>query len=128
MLEEIDEECPVNNIKQEKVWFCPCSINNVLNVISKKWAILIINTIGYWGKLRFNEILYNLQRIKPNSKTLTSRLRELVEEGLIHREEFAEIPPRVEYSLTEDGIELRNILKLLVDWAEKRNREIDLHE
>ncbi|NHI92609.1 MAG: transcriptional regulator [Candidatus Lokiarchaeota archaeon] len=125
MIENKTAEFSLKGEKNENFWFCPCSINNVLNVISKKWAILIINTIGYHGKLRFNELLFNLKRIKPNPKTLTNRLRELEEEGLLVREKFSEIPPRVEYSLTRDGIELRNILKSLVDWADKRTKEID---
>jgi len=72
--------------------------------------------IGNYETIRFNKIMKNLNSISP--KTLTDRLKELEKAGLIKREIFAEIPPRVEYSLTLDGIELINFylfarLKLL---------------
>ena len=57
----------------------------------------------------------NLNGISP--KTLTDRLKELKKSGLIIREIFAEIPPRVEYSLTQDGIELRDLMIPLMEWA-----------
>jgi DNA-binding HxlR family transcriptional regulator len=60
-----------------------------------------------------------LGRISP--KTLSDTLKELQAEGLIKRESFAEIPPRVEYSLTEDGAELRKSIIPLLKWAAKRN-------
>jgi len=60
----------------------------------------------------------NLNGISP--KTLTDRLKELKKSGLIIREIFAEIPPRVEYSLTQDGIELRDLMIPLMEWASKK--------
>ena len=60
----------------------------------------------------------NLGTISP--KTLSDRLKELEKAGLIIRESFAEIPPRVEYSLTKEGIELRNLMIPLIEWASKR--------
>ena len=60
----------------------------------------------------------NLNGISP--KTLTDRLKELKNSGLINREIFAEIPPRVEYSLTQDGIELRDLMIPLMEWASKK--------
>ena len=59
-----------------------------------------------------------LATISP--KTLSDRLKELKKAGLIIRDFFAEIPPRVEYSLTKDGIELRNLMIPLIEWASKR--------
>ncbi len=53
-------------------------------------------------------------------KSLSDRLKELEKSGLIIRESFAEIPPRVEYSLTKEGIELRNLMIPLIEWASKR--------
>ena len=97
---------------------CLCPIGGIINVISKKWALLIISTIGNNKKLRFNKIMENLGNISP--KTLTDRLKELEKTGLIRREVFAEIPPRVEYSLTHDGIELRDSMIPLMEWASKR--------
>ncbi len=60
----------------------------------------------------------NLNGISP--KTLADRLKELKKSGLINREIFAEIPPRVEYSLTQDGIELRDLMIPLMEWASKK--------
>ncbi len=74
--------------------------------------------IGNNEKLRFNQLMKNLGTISP--KTLSDRLKELEKAGLIIRESFAEIPPRVEYSLTKEGIELRNLMIPLIEWASKR--------
>jgi len=81
-------------------------------------ALVIIGTIGNHQKLRFNEIMESLRGIGP--KTLADRLKELDKAGLIRREAFAEIPPRVEYSLTEDGEELRRAMIPLMNWASSR--------
>lgn len=74
--------------------------------------------IGNYETIRFNKIMENLNGISP--KTLTDRLKELGKAGLIKREIFAEIPPRVEYSLTLDGIELRDLMIPLMEWASKK--------
>lgn len=97
----------------EKELVCP--LGEVMNVISRKWALLIINMIGNKQKIRFNEIMEGLKGI--NSKTLADRLKELGEYGLVRREAYAEIPPRVEYSLTDDGVELARALLPLMQWA-----------
>ncbi|WP_292486196.1 helix-turn-helix domain-containing protein [Methanohalobium sp.] len=97
---------------------CLCPVDNVINVISKKWALLIIATIGNNEKIRYNEIMENLVDISP--KTLADRLKELENFGLIKRETFGEIPLRVEYSLTQDGIELRDSMIPLMEWASKK--------
>ena len=90
-----------------------------MGVISKKWTLLIVNGIGTYGRLRFNRLVEEWHGINP--KTLSNRLKELQTEGLIERESFAEIPPRVEYSLTKDGTELRKSIIPLLEWAIKRN-------
>jgi DNA-binding HxlR family transcriptional regulator len=103
---------------------CFCPLEGVIDVISKKWALLIINAIGNYGKLRFNSLMQELGNISP--KTLSDTLKGLQAEGLINRESFAEIPPRVEYSLTRDGAELRKSIIPLLKWAATRtnmNRE-----
>jgi DNA-binding HxlR family transcriptional regulator len=98
---------------------CFCPLEGIMGVISKKWAILVINAIGTYGRLRFNRLMEELHGISP--KTLSDRLKELQVEGLIKREFFAEIPPRVEYSLTKDGAELRESIRPLLKWTVKRN-------
>jgi DNA-binding HxlR family transcriptional regulator len=107
---EMNEECDQ---------ICLCPLKGVIDVISKKWALLVINTIGNHGRLRFNKLMEELHGISP--KTLSDTLKELQATSLIKRESFAEIPPRVEYSLTKDGIELRESIIPLLKWAAARN-------
>lgn len=98
---------------------CFCPVEGIINVLSKKWALAIIGTISNHGKIRFNKILKSLKGISP--KTLADRLKELKEAGLLKRDAFPEIPPRVEYSLTQDGIEAKNAILPLMEWAYKRS-------
>jgi DNA-binding HxlR family transcriptional regulator len=97
---------------------CSCPLKGIIDVISKKWSLLIINALGNNERLRFNQIMETLQGISP--KTLSDTLKDLQTEGLIHRESFAEIPPRVEYSLTKDGAELRKSIIPLLEWTANR--------
>ena len=99
---------------------CLCPLEGIINVIGKKWAILVISIIGHHDRIRFNDIMHHLDGISP--KTLTDVLKDLGKENLIHRESFAEIPPRVEYSLTEDGRQLCEAVIPLIAWAEMRDR------
>jgi DNA-binding HxlR family transcriptional regulator len=99
--------------------FCFCPIKGVIDVISKKWALFIVNALGNRGKLRFNDLMKELGGISP--KTLSDTLKDLQTEELIRREPFAEIPPRVEYSLTQEGAELRKAIIPLLKWAATRN-------
>ena len=103
---------------------CLCSLEGIINIIAKKWAILIICIIGHHKKIRFNDIMQKLDGISP--KTLADVLKDLQKENLIHRESFSEIPPRVEYSLTEDGEKLCEAVLPLVKWAEHRDN-VDKH-
>ena len=109
----------VIGVHKEADHICFCPLKGIIDVISKKWALLIINAIGNYGRLRFNRLMEELHGISP--KTLSDALKELQAEGLIKRESFAEIPPRVEYSLTKDGIELRRAIMPLLRWAATRN-------
>ena len=98
---------------------CICPLKGIIDLISKKWALLIINTLGNNERLRFNQIMETLSGISP--KTLSDTLKDLQAEGLIERESFAEIPPRVEYSLTKDGAELRKSIIPLLEWTANRD-------
>jgi len=104
---------------EESGRMCLCPLEGVIDTISKKWALLIINVLGNYRRLRFNEIMLRLEGISP--KTLTDTLRLLEGEGLVQREAFAEIPPRVEYSLTGNGDELLTAIRPLLQWAAKRD-------
>ena len=98
---------------------CLCSIEGIMGILSKKWALLIISAIGNNQKLRYSELEKKLGEISP--KTLADRLKELENASLIKRESFAEIPPRVEYSLTKEGVELRNAIIPLIKWVSSRD-------
>lgn len=106
-------------MSEECAGICLCPLKGIIDVISKKWALLIINAIGNNERLRFKGLMEALQGISP--KTLSDTLKDLESEGLIKRETFAEIPPRVEYTLTKDGSELRQAILPLLRWAAARN-------
>jgi DNA-binding HxlR family transcriptional regulator len=80
-----------------------CPVARTAAIICSKWTILIIRDLTS-GVKRFNQLERSLQGISP--KTLSERLRSLEEEGIITRQTFAEVPPRVEYALTEKGSDL----------------------
>jgi DNA-binding HxlR family transcriptional regulator len=87
--------------------------------ISKKWAICIIVELGRHPSMRFNEIMRDCGEISP--KSLADVLKELQNAGLIERLCFAEVPPRVEYRLTDHGRELRVAVGPLLKWAKDYN-------
>jgi DNA-binding HxlR family transcriptional regulator len=97
-----------------------CPVRGIIDVISKKWAFLIINALGNHGRLRFNSLMTQLEGISP--KTLSDTLKTLKKEKLVKKEAFNEIPPRVEYSLTDNGKELRKAISPLIQWAAKRSK------
>jgi DNA-binding HxlR family transcriptional regulator len=103
---------------------CLCPLEGIINIIARKWAILIISIIGHQERIRFTDIAQRLDGISP--KTLSDVLKDLQKENLIHRESFPEIPPRVEYSLTEDGKQLCEAVLPLIQWAERRDN-VDKH-
>ena len=101
-----------------------CPITGIIDVVAKKWSICVVSLLGHHGCMRFNEIRKELKGISP--KSLSDRLKELHEEKLIHREVYAEVPLRVEYSLTEDGKSLFKALQPLMKWVRKRRGEDSL--
>ena len=103
---------------QESKGLCPCPLEGVIDTISKKWALLIIHVLGNTSRVRFSELMKELDGISP--KTLTDTLVALQKEGFVGREAFSEIPPRVEYYLTDDGKELWDAILPLLQWTMKR--------
>ena len=95
--------------------YCPKPLESASSFLSKKWTISIVTTVGNFKNLRFNEIE---NKVGVTAKTLTERLKELEREKILKRSVFNEIPPRVEYSLTQKGLKLRNALVPLINWAE----------
>lgn len=107
-------------MEKESNHVCLCPLEGIINIIAKKWAILIISIIGHHQKIRFSDIAQRLDGISP--KTLADVLKDLQKANLIHREAFSEIPPRVEYSLTGDGEKLCEAVLPLIRWAEQRDK------
>src|SRR5690242_6866750 len=99
-----------------------CSIRQILDRFGDKWSILIISTLGHIGKQRFNEL--NQQIGDISQKMLTVTLRSLEADGLISRTLYPEIPPRVEYELTDLGRSLLPHIEQLALWAEKNMEAI----
>ena len=87
-----------------------------LSLISGKYKMIILYCLMEYKAVRFNELK------KISDKTLSQNLKELEKDGLIHREVYPQIPPKVEYSLTERGISLMEVLDQLCTWGEENRR------
>jgi DNA-binding HxlR family transcriptional regulator len=112
-----DAEAPVD----DHVHTCYCPVHGLIDTISKRYALQIIGILGEHQPLRFGEIEATLEVTSPS--LLTERLNELVLTGLVDRESYAEVPPRVEYRLTSDGHELEERLRPLLEWAADHPRK-----
>jgi len=94
---------------------CYCPLTGVIPTLSRKYAMQLISIIGAHDSLRFAEIEDHLQT--ASTSTISKRFDEFENTGLVTRTQFNEIPPRVEYSLTEDGEEVSTRLEPLLEWA-----------
>lgn len=92
-----------------------CPVRNVVSHFSSKWGILILLVLGETECMRFSELRRILPDISP--KVLTTTLRTLEEDDLVHRKMYACVPPKVEYSITAKGKTLIPILGDLARWA-----------
>lgn len=99
----------------EKEELCFCPLYGLIDVIAKKWSLLIIGVLGNKGAMSFNELHRELRGISP--KTLSKTLKELENHGLVTREVLDVKPPRVRYSLSKQGWELRSLLIPLLKWV-----------
>ncbi len=99
-----------------------CPVRNVISCFSSKWAILILFVLAERSPLRFNAVGRSISDISP--KVLTSTLKSLESSGLVSREIYPEVPPRVEYSLTPLGRSLVSVLTPLVRWATEHFSEV----
>ena len=93
-----------------------CAITAALDVLGGKWKIFILSALAQRGTMRFGQLQRHIPRV--TQKMLTQQLRELEEAGLVQRRIYAEVPPRVEYSLTAHGLTLRPVLSHLRDWGQ----------
>ena len=92
-----------------------CPVRDVLDRVGDKWSILVITILGEEGTLRFNEINAVIGTI--SQKMLTVTLKTLEADGLVSRKVYPQVPPRVEYTLTERGSSLLPAMTQLIDWA-----------
>ena len=94
-----------------------CGVERTLKIIGSKWTILILHHLCD-GKKRFGELQRSLDGISP--KTLSERLKQLEQYGIINKKIFAEVPLHVEYSLTTQGKSLKEIIFLMGEWGERK--------
>ena len=100
-----------------------CSaMSDVLNRIGDKWSVMVVGMLGRNGTLRFNELKRMINGVSQRMLTLT--LRNLERDGLVTRTIYPEVPPRVEYSLTELGKTLQVPISALWDWSAENHHAI----
>ena len=93
-----------------------CPVETTLALISDKWKVLIIRDL-LPGTKRFGELKKSIGGV--SQKVLTSQLRQMEESGLLTRRVYPEVPPKVEYTLTELGVSLKPVLDAMRDWGEE---------
>jgi len=98
-----------------------CPIEQTLNVIGGKWVILIIREL-IQGKKRFSE-LENV--LGASSKMISQRLKELEKNGIVRRTVIPDVPPKVEYTLTEKGESLNKVLDAMAEWGRRYGQHGD---
>ena len=91
-----------------------CPVEITMGLIGEKWKVLIIRDL-LTGKKRFGELKKSVTGI--TQKVFTNNLRQMEASGLVKRKVYAEVPPRVEYSLTETGLSLKPVLDSMVEWG-----------
>ena len=92
-----------------------CPVATTVQLIGNKWKLLILRNLLFNGNQRFTDFIKTIPAI--SKKVLTDNLRALESDGIIEREVFAEVPPRVVYSLSERGKTLKPILDAMVEWG-----------
>ena len=100
-----------------------CHAREILARVGDKWSVYVIHVLGAAGTLRFNELRGRVSGISQRMLTVT--LRGMERDGLVVRTVYAEVPPRVEYSLTKLGATLRQMVRGLVEWSEAHLEEVD---
>lgn len=107
-----------------KAEYLTCPIRNVLSRFGDKWSILVLFLLNRseTGVMRFNEIRRFMSDC--SQKMLSQTLKNLERSHLVHREVFPEVPPRVEYSLTETGKSLMPVITALIEWGQKHFNDV----
>lgn len=101
-----------------------CPVETTLMLISDRWKVLILRDLMS-GTKRFGELKKSIGSI--SQKVLTANLRSMEESGLLTRKVYAEVPPRVEYTLTETGYSLRPVLDAMWNWGEAYKAQAEHH-
>lgn len=109
----------MSNNKSKELPACP--VETTVQMIGDKWKVLILRDLMP-GTKRFGELKKSIGSV--SQKVLTAQLRDMEANGLVHREVYAEVPPRVEYSLTELGQSLKPILDAMRNWGEEYKASI----
>ncbi len=104
----------------EKLPACP--VETTLTLISDKWKVLILRDL-IPGTKRFGELKKSIGHV--SQKVLTAQLRQMEQSGLVNRKVYAEVPPKVEYSLTDVGYSLKPILDAMWTWGEEYQKKIE---
>ena len=99
-----------------------CPVEMTLTLISDKWKVLILRDL-LSGTKRFGELKKSIGHV--TQKVLTAQLRQMEESGLLTRTVYAEVPPRVEYTLTELGYSLKPILDAMLVWGENYKKKVE---
>ena len=100
-----------------------CPIGPVVDIVFSRWTTPILWTLNEFGRQRFVELQHRIGAITP--KVLTQRLRQLERDGLIVRTYYPEVPPRVEYEISELGRSLGPVFATLATWSEENLGQID---
>ena len=99
-----------------------CPVRDIIARISDKWTLLAIYALGGYGKMRFNALKHRIGDVSQRMLTVT--LRNLEGDGLVLRKVYPEVPPKVEYQLTELGLSLMYQMEYIIDWANENGEEI----
>ncbi|MGM9859515.1 MAG: winged helix-turn-helix transcriptional regulator [Muribaculaceae bacterium] len=116
----------IKHIEEDKlVQYLSCPIRQVISKFGDKWSLLVLYTINEntEGVMRFNELRRHMSDC--SQKMLSATLKNLEKYNLVHREVFAQVPPKVEYSLTETGRSLMPALHYLIKWAKSHIDDVN---
>lgn len=92
-----------------------CPVETTLSLIGDKWKVLVLRDLFLNGTMRFGQLKKSIGTV--SQKVLTAQLRDMEQNGLLHREVYAEVPPRVEYSLTQTGQSLKPVIAAMWNWG-----------
>ncbi|NJR64557.1 MAG: helix-turn-helix transcriptional regulator [Leptolyngbyaceae cyanobacterium CRU_2_3] len=114
--EQLIEKQQLERLEQVPVERLSCPVETTLDAIGGRWKVLILRELMQ-GVRRFNELHRLLHGI--TQKMLTQQLREMEEDGLVYREVYLQVPPKVEYSLTDTGKTLQPVLEAMHEWGKQ---------